>query len=255
MKRVRVMWAIGALMCVVSILLLARPIDVFDRDDQAKPISQSAAPTSPPTQETTPLAETEIALQPPVQLGVPHLDAPAQNSPHAILPDAESPAVSSSPTTETKSPATADAIPVAPSQAPKKDEFVMLIETATIRNGPSDSADIIGRAHPGARARVASRDSNWSQIVDPASGKAGWVDSSLLAPSAPIESAANEEMTADAPDAALDRPLDDQGSQRSKMSYSASKSRHAAKARHHGAYEHHGRRRFAFRLFFRGFLR
>src|SRR5262249_14780108 len=155
-----------------------------------------------------------------VQLGMPHLDAPAQNSPHAILPDAESPAVSASPTTETKSPAKADPIPVAPSQAPDQDEFVMLIETATIRNGPSDSADIIGRAHAGARARIASRDSNWSQIVDPASGKAGWVDSSLLVPSAPMEVAANEETTGEAPDATLDRPLEDQSIQLSRKAHS-----------------------------------
>src|SRR5262245_52405470 len=126
----------------------------------------------------------------------------------------------------------------------------MLTATATIRNGPSDSADIIGRAHAGARARVASRDSGWSQIVDPASGKSGWVDSSILVPSAAIEAAANDEATGDAPDATLDRPLEDQG-----KAHAATKPKQAAKAKHHSANEHHGRRRFAFRFFFRGFLR
>ena len=143
----------------------------------------------------------------------------------------------------------ADPIEVSPTQAPK-DEFVMLTALQRYVNGPSDSADIIGRAHAGARARVASRDSSWSQIVDPASGNSGWVDSSVLVPSAPIEAAANEETTGDAPDATLDRPLEDQG-----KAHSANKSRQAAKARHYRAYEHHGRRRFAFRFFFRGFLR
>ena len=165
------------------------------------------------------------------------------------VPKTEQPAASASPATETKSQAAADPIEVSPTQAPN-DEFVMLTATATIRNGPSDSADIIGRAHAGARARVASRDSSWSQIVDPASGNSGWVDSSVLVPSAPIEAAANEETTGDAPDATLDRPLEDQG-----KAHSANKSRQAAKAKHHRANHNYGRRRFAFRFFFRGFLR
>lgn len=248
MKRARVLlWALGALMC--GILLFARLIDVLDRDDPPERISQSVAPTSPHVQEAARLAATEVASQQPAQPDVLHLDPSAQNSSHAIVPKTEQPAASASPATETKSQAAADPIEVSPTQAPK-DEFVMLTATATIRNGPSDSADIIGRAHAGARARVASRDSGWSQIVDPASGNSGWVDSSVLVPSAPIEAAANEETTGDAPDATLDRPLEDQG-----KAHSANKSRQAAKAKHHRANHNYGRRRFAFRFFFRGFLR
>ena len=48
----------------------------------------------------------------------------------------------------------------------------------------------------------------------------------------------------------LDRPLEDQG-----KAHSANKSRQAAKAKHHRANHNYGRRRFAFRFFFRGFLR
>jgi hypothetical protein len=221
----------------------------LDRDDQPERISQRVAPTSPPAREAAHLAATEVVPQEPAQLDVLHLDPPAQNSSHAIVPNGEQPAASASPPTEMKSPARADPIEVLPTQAPK-DEFVMLTATATIRNGPSDSADIIGRAHAGARARVASRDSGWSQIIDPASGNSGWVDSSVLVPSAPIEAAANEETTGDAPDETLDRPLEDQG-----KAHSANKSRQAAKAKHHRANHNHGRRRFAFRFFFRGFLR
>jgi hypothetical protein len=247
MKRARVLlWALGALMC--GILLFARLIDVLDRDDQPERISQSVVPTSPPTREAVRLVATEVESQRPDQPDVLYLDPPAQNSSHAIVPNGEQPAASSSPATETKSQAAADPIEVSPTQAPN-DEFVMLTATATIRNGPSDSADIIGRAHAGARARGASRDSGWAQIVDPASGNSGWVDSSVLVPSAPIEAAANEETTGDAPDATLDRPLEDQGA------HSANKSRQAAKAKHHRANHNYGRRRFAFRFFFRGFLR
>src|SRR5262249_31385812 len=154
MKPARVwLWALGALMC--GILLFARLIDVLDRDDPPERISQSLVPTSPPTREAIRHAAPEFAHQQPAQLDVLHLDPPAQNSSHAIVPKTEQPAASASPATETKSQAAADPIEVSPTQAPN-DEFVMLTATATIRNGPSDSADIIGSAHAGARARVAS---------------------------------------------------------------------------------------------------
>jgi Bacterial SH3 domain len=250
MKRARVLlWVIGVLMCVISILLFTSPIDVFDRDDQPKPTSQNVAPAK----EAARLAPTETAPQQPDQLDVLHLDAPAQNSPHAIAPDVEPPAVAS-PATETKSSATADPIE-APSTAAPRDEFATITTTVTIRNGPSASADVIGRAHAGARARVASRDSGWSQIVDPASGNTGWVESNVLVPSPTPETVAAEESTGEAPDATLDTPLEDQSSQISKKAHSATKSRQAAKAKHHRANHNYGRRRFAFRFFFRGFLR
>ena len=248
MKRARVLlWVIGVLMCVISILLFMSPIDVFDRDDQPKTTKLSEALQSSPTKEAARLAPTEIAPQQPDQLDVLHLDSPAQNSPHAIAPDVEPPTAVASPATETKSSATADPIE-APSTAAPRDEFA----TITIRNGPSASADVIGRAHAGARARVASRDSGWSQIVDPASGNTGWVGSNVLVPSPTPETVAAEESTGEAPDATLDTPLEDQSSQISKKAHSATKSRQAAKAKHHRNY---GRRRFAFRFFFRGFLR
>jgi SH3-like domain-containing protein len=251
MKRARVLlWVIGVLMCVISILLFTSPIDVFDRDDQPKPIKLSEALQSSPTKE----AATEIAPQQPDQLDVLHLDSPAQNSPHAIAPDVEPPAAVASPATETKSSATADPIE-APSTAAPRDEFATITTTVTIRNGPSASADVIGRAHAGARARVASRDSGWSQIVDPASGNTGWVESNVLVPSSTPETVAAEESTGEAPDATLDTPLEDQSSQISKKAHSATKSRQAAKAKHHRANHNYGRRRFAFRFFFRGFLR
>ena len=253
MKRALVL-LIGVLMCVISILLFTSPIDVFDRDDQPKTTKLSEALQSSPTKEAARLAPTEIAPQQPDQLDVLHLDSPAQNSPHAIAPDVEPPAAVASPATETKSSATADPIE-APSTAAPRDEFATITTTVTIRNGPSASADVIGRAHAGARARVASRDSGWSQIVDPASGNTGWVESNVLVPSPTPETVAAEESTGEAPDATLDTPLEDQSSQISKKAHSATKSRQAAKAKPHRANHNYGRRRFAFRFFFRGFLR
>jgi SH3 domain-containing protein len=255
MKRARVLlWVIGILMCVISILLFTSRIDVFDRDDQPKPTNLSVLPSSPPAKEAARLAPTEIAPQQPDQLDVLHLDSPALNSPHAIAPHREPPAAGASPATETKSPAIANPIEV-PSPAAPKDEFVTITETVTIRNGPSASADVIGRAHAGARARVASRDSGWSQIVDPASGNTGWVDSSVLVPSPTPETVAAEESAGETPDATLNTPLEDQSFQITKKAHSATRSRQAAKAEHHRANHNYGRRRFAFRFFFRGFLR
>jgi uncharacterized protein YraI len=309
--------AVGAVMCVASVLLFTHLIDVFDRVDEPKPTTQTLAARSPPTQEAdrlapteiapqqpeaaaasptqeadhlastqvapqqpeasaaspiqeadrpastqvaptpiqeaAPLALAEIAPQEPDQLDELRLDPPAQNSRHAIAPDAEPPAADASPSTKTESPATAEAVEVpsrvqAPSPAAPKNEFVTVTSTVSVRNGPSASAEIIGTAHAGARARVASRDSGWAQIVDPASGNTGWLDSGVLVPSATSETAAPEESTGEAPDTALD----DQSAGTSKREHS----KHAAKAKHHRANHHYyGRPRFAFRFFFRSFRR
>ena len=285
MKRARILlWVIGAVMCVVSVLLFTRLSDVFDRVDQPKLLSAPDAPASSPVQEAggvapaeiTPqqldapasspvqeaggVAPAEITPQQPDELDVLYLDPPAQNSRHAIAPDAELPAAEASPAIKAESPATqAVEIPSpveVPTSAAPKDEFVTITSAASVRNGPSASADIIGRAHAGARARVASRDSGWSQIVDPASGNTGWVDSSLLAPSPSTETAATEESTGEAPDGALETSLDEQSARTSKREHSRTKSKHAAKAKHHRANHHYyGRPRFAFRFFIRRFRR
>ena len=261
MKRARILlWVIGAVMCVVSVQLFTRPIDVFDRVGQPKPLSETEAPASSPVQEAGGVAPAEITPQQPDELDVLYLDPPAQNSRHAIAPDAELPAAEASPAIKAESPATqAVEIPSpveVPTSAAPKDEFVTITSAASVRNGPSASADIIGRAHAGARARVASRDSGWSQIVDPASGNTGWVDSSLLAPSPSTETAATEESTGEAPDGALETSLDEQSARTSKREHSRTKSKHAAKAKHHRANHHYyGRPRFAFRFFIRRFRR
>jgi fused signal recognition particle receptor len=286
MKWARVLlWGIGAEMCVISILIFTRPIDVFDRVDQPKPLSETEAPASSPAPEANHLAPAKIAPQqpePPVaspvqgaphlapagiepqqqdQLDELHLDPPAQNSPHAIAPGAEPAAAETAPATQSESPATAEAIEVpspveSPSPAAPKDEFVTITSAAGVHNGPSAAADIIGRAYAGARARVASRDAGWAQIVDPASGNTGWVDSRLLVPSPTTETAATEDPLGEASDGARDRSLEDQSAQTSKSAHSAPKSKHAAKAKRHRANHHHyGRPRFAFRFFFRSFRR
>jgi hypothetical protein len=133
-----------------------------------------------------------------------------------------------------------------------KDKLVTITSAAIIRNGPSSSADIIGRAHAGAQARVAGTEPGWAQIVDPASGNRGWVESSVLAPSATTETAATDET----PDMATPDILpEEQRAAISENGPSATRSKHSAEAKRHRAKHHHGRRRFAFRFVIRGFLR
>jgi hypothetical protein len=306
MKLARVLlWAVGAVMCVVCILLFTHPIDVFDHVDQLKTLSETEVSASSPAEVVTHLAPTEIASQQPEvapspllqgahrrvsaeiaqqQMDPPaisavertfpvasagiapqqqdrpnelRLDPPAQNSPHAIVPDATPAIVGTRPAAESESPASAEAIEVPSpaeslSPAGPKDEFVMITSAASLRDGPSASAHLIGRAYAGARARVASRDAGWAQIVDPASGHSGWVHSSVLVPSPTTETAATENPSGEAPDGALDRSLEDQSAQTSKSAHSTHKSKHAANAKgHRASHGYYGRPRFAFRFFLR----
>ena len=62
-------------------------------------------------------------------------------------------------------------------------QLVTITSAAIVRDGPSSSARIIGRAYAGANARVAATDSGWAQVEDAASGNKGWVESSILEPS------------------------------------------------------------------------
>jgi hypothetical protein len=306
MKLARVLlWAVGAVMCVVGILLFTHRIDVFDHVDQLKTLSetetsasspvlvvphlapaevaaqqpevppspplqgvlrraseeiaqqQTESPAVSPVQEAPPVAPAGVASQQQDRLNELHLDPPAQNSPHAIVPDATPAIVGTGLAAESQSPATAEAIEVpspaeSPSPTAPKDEFVMITSAASLRDGPSASAHLIGRAYAGARARVASRDAGWAQIVDPASGHSGWVDSSVLVPSPTTETAATENPSGEVPDGALDRSLEDQSAQTSKSAHSTHKSKHAAKAKRHSASRgYYGRPRFAFRFFLR----
>jgi hypothetical protein len=78
------------------------------------------------------------------QLNELHLNPPAQNSPHAIVPDAKAtPEIA--PAAESEGSATAEAIEVpsaveGPSPAAPKDELVTITSAASVRNGPSESA-------------------------------------------------------------------------------------------------------------------
>jgi len=64
MKWARVLlWAVGAAMCVVGILLFTDPIDVFDHVGQPRLLRETEAAASSPTSETPQLAPPDIAAQ------------------------------------------------------------------------------------------------------------------------------------------------------------------------------------------------
>jgi hypothetical protein len=166
-------------------------------------------------------------------------------------------AVESSPSAQLKdqSPATAE-VTEAPSHPGLGDQLLKITSAVSIRNGPSASADIIGMAYAGTVARVASRDSGWTQIVDPSSGKTGWIDSTALSPLTPtVDTASTEDstpkqMSEDQPAGALNKPALEQG-----FEIPDENALPSAKAKKHGSNRHYGRRQFPFRFVLRLFRR
>jgi hypothetical protein len=63
------------------------------------------------------------------------------------------------------------------SRAKSLPERVRVASTGNIYSGPSAADTLLGTAQVGAEAEVSSRDAQWVQIVDPASGKMGWIHS------------------------------------------------------------------------------
>ena len=212
-----------------------------DKIDLAQPEQESVHAIVPDAPLPTPQATAPTAEAPTPQAG--------ESS--AEVPTPQSPAPSGTPSLA--SPETSQTGPQSPNdQSPTivKDQLVTITSAATVRDGPSSSAKIIGRAYAGAMARVAATDSGWAQVVDPASGNKGWVEYSVLAPSTTTAA------TDDLPDvAAPDNWREDQRADRSENRAAASKSKHSAEAKRHRAKHHHGRRRFVFRFAIRGFFR
>jgi len=212
-----------------------------DKIDLAQPEQESVHAIVPDAPLPTPQATAPTAEAPTPQAG--------ESS--AEVPTPQSPAPSGTPSLA--SPETSQTGPQSPNdQSPTivKDQLVTITSAATVRDGPSSSAKIIGRAYAGAMARVAATDSGWAQVVDPASGNKGWVEYSVLAPSTTTAA------TDDLPDvAAPDNWREDQRADRSENRAAASKSKHSAEAKRHRAKHHHGRRRFVVRFAIRGFFR
>jgi hypothetical protein len=152
------------------------------------------------------------------------------NSKHAItVEQAALPAKTSTAGSKTsRTPSGAD---LSPATEPHP-SFVKVMSPASIREGPSTSAAIIGVAQPGAEAQVVSQSSDWVEIIDPGSKKTGWIHRSFLAPQA-VPSA--HPVPQPEVDAALATPDNDSGTGDDDMkpSVKRKKRKHASRHRHH----------------------
>ena len=138
-------------------------------------VSQELSPTI-----HAPAASIQSELQP--------IAATAVKSPHAIIPDEMPRQVPpNAPASAQQMQTGATSLPEvgqhstgqeASSQAP--DEQLRVTSETTIRSGPSDSSQLIGRAHRGATLRVKSREAGWVQFVDPIANETGWISMAYL---------------------------------------------------------------------------
>jgi hypothetical protein len=218
--------------------------------EAAAPSPQSPAAEAPspqnPARTEAPKSPAPIAEAPP-QSPAPTAEAPSSQipEPSAEAPTAQTPAPSGIPSLASPEPGPDHSVD---DQSPTivKDQVVTVTSAAIVRDGPSSSAKIIGRAYAGATARVAATDAGWAQVLDPASGQKGWVEYSVLAPSTTTAA------TDDGPDAAApDDRLDQRAARSENRSWASKSKKHSARAKRHRANHHHRHRRFAFRFFLR----
>lgn len=116
-------------------------------------------------------------------------DAKAPEATQPLTPEAMAPspagsrhaiAVEQAPSAEASS-SSAAASPSADTEL-QQAAFIKVTSPASIREGPSTSAAIIGVAQPGAEAQIVSRSTDWVEIIDPGSKKTGWIHESFLVP-------------------------------------------------------------------------
>ena len=134
------------------------------------PSKESApAPTLVGQDKIHPTGSNQPELQP--------INPGAEQSGHAIVPD-QSPAVLAAGAKASSQSVEAPR----PEIGPTPGDRLQVKSEASIRSGPSASAQVIGTAHAGAGLRVQSRDAEWVQFVDPATKHAGWISLAFLGP-------------------------------------------------------------------------
>lgn len=122
-------------------------------DQDGIPLSEvsAPAPTSVEQYKTDSTSSEQLKLQP--------INPVAEQSGHAIVPD-QSPAAlvagSESPSQPAQFPQ--------PEIGPTPGDRLQVKSEASIRSGPSASAQVIGTAHAGAKLQVQSRDAEWVQF-------------------------------------------------------------------------------------------
>jgi uncharacterized protein YraI len=202
----RAVWLAGSVVYALSTLILAISLGPWG-GRQPVPLETSASHQATQTAlQPRPAEPTDSSLaQSPQQPG-PDVGSAVQTA-HPQIGQTPAPGATSAPLAKPDSaaepgglvppvvePAQVDRAPeaTAETRSPRvSEERVKVTTAASIRTGPSSSSDIIGTAQPGAEAAVASRESDWVQIVDSVAGKTGWIHSASLAPS--TEDAASTE--------------------------------------------------------------
>ena len=248
------LWLVGAAVLAISTLIFVDALSPrIGREFASKVNNRSASDTAPQHQLLSPGSD------PPAFPAAP----PRAQSAHAIDPEQRQVQTSQplSPATSGQQAATMESSTSA--QLKYGDQLLKITSAVSIRNGPSASADIIGIAYAGTVARVASRDSGWTQIVDPSSGRTGWIDSTVLSPlthivdTASTEDSPPKQMSEEEPAEALndqDFEIPDENALPAVKPKKHASNRKHASSRKNASNRRYGRRgvvplRFAFRLF------
>jgi len=264
------LWLVGAAVFAISTLILVDSISprmggefasesASDTPPQHHMSSRQPGSDLPDLPVAPPRAQSVHAIDPGAS-ATPSSESqlqPNQNpAPLSVTSGRQVAAVESSPSAQLKDqrPATAE-VTEAPSHPELGDQLFKITSAVSIRSSPAASADIIGMAYAGTMARVASRSSGWTQIVDPSSGKTGWIDSTALLPlptvdTASIEDSTPKQMYEDQPAGVLNEPAVQQG-----VEMPDENALPAVKAKKHGSKRHYGRRAFPFRFALRLFRR
>jgi len=276
----KALWLAGAAILAISTLILVNTLSPRTGGEVASGMNNQLA--------SDPAPQNHVSSRQPDSDPLVHPAAPRPaQSVHAIDPEASAAQSSHSQVQITQKPAPLSTVasegqaadmesspsaqltdessaPVEEAEAPSHpglgDQRSKLVSAATIRNGPSASADIIGTVYAGAEVRVASRNSGWVQIVDPSSGRAGWIDSTALSPLTPTASTedfAPKQMSADEATGAPNEPPLEQGVEIPEEDALSAmiQSKPAANAKKHSSKRHYGRKRFAVRFKLRRFFR
>jgi hypothetical protein len=164
------LWLTGAALYLITTLLFTNAIGLFTDDipkqvsDVRRPIERElkTASVEEKAKAAVPAAERPHAISP---------NQPSYEAPELMLPKVTEQPSTFPGTTEEESP------PPSTAEA----EMLKVTEAATIRNGPSATAKVIGTATPGAELDVRGHENGWIQFVDPSSGNSGWIQSNLVA--------------------------------------------------------------------------
>jgi hypothetical protein len=140
----------------------------LNNDQNGIPLRKESAPAPTLVEhyKTDPTGSDQLELHP--------INPAAEQSGHAIVPDQALAAGSKASSQSVEAPP--------PEIGPTPGDRLQVKSEASIRSGPSSSAQVIGTAHAGAKLQVQSRDAEWVQFVDPSTKHAGWISLAFLGP-------------------------------------------------------------------------